>query len=180
MPSAMSNPKTRACRQQHHRHWRISIVDAVRVAESEVRKEHFAVEVIYSDSDVVELRSHLDYQGWSGSADAYTTRADIREFVSDLRQFSDGKRDEASFRAGAGQGSGQIALRFYRYDAAGHVACQVRMATPTASDQRPEEVFSMELEAKTEVCLIDRFVPELEKLADTQSGRAGLALIYHA
>jgi hypothetical protein len=78
---------------------------------------------------------------------------------------------------GADNGIGLIALRFYRFDRAGHIACHARLASGgVPTDHRPEQVSQFAVEVGVEAGAVDRFARQLGELARARSGRALLSV----
>jgi hypothetical protein len=139
--------------------------------------QELRIAVVYVDEHLIELEAVVHAGDWCGRARAYTVPPDIATFAVALQQFGSGGSSGAEFAAGADTGIGLIALRFYRVDRAGHIACHVRLATgglPTG--HRPEEVFRLSIEVRAEASAVDRFARQLSELARTRAGRAALSL----
>src|SRR5262245_27833272 len=106
-----------------------------------------SLSIVYVDEHLIELEAVLKTGDWSGRARAYTVPQNIEAFGIALNRFADAVDAGAEFVAGADSGIGFIALRFYRIDRAGHIACHVRLATgELPNDCRPEEVFRLSIE----------------------------------
>lgn len=134
------------------------------------------VEVVYVDEHLIGLAAVVGAGHWRGRATAYTVPADIARFAEALERFADGG-PPAAFVAGEDNGVGLIALRFYRTDRAGHIACHARLAlggVPT--EHRPEEVSRLEVEVGAEAWAVGQFARQLAELARTQAGQATLTI----
>jgi hypothetical protein len=141
------------------------------------RPHELRLVVVYVDDDLTELEATVGAGYWSGRARAYTVPQDIATFASALQQFGSGASAGAEFVAGADTGIGLIALRFYRVDRSGHIACHVRLVTGRLpGDHRPEEVSRLSVEVRAEGAAVDRFARQLSELARTQAGQAVLSL----
>jgi hypothetical protein len=136
-----------------------------------------SVEIVYFDEDLVKLATIVSTGRWRGRARAYTVPQDIAKFATDLERFVSGTVGAAEFTAGADNGIGLIALRFYRIDRAGHIVCHVRLASgglPTHC--RPEQVSRFAVEVGAEAWAVHQFARQLAELSRTQSGQAVLAV----
>lgn len=96
----------------------------------------------------------------------------MSRFADALLRFVDGG-SPAEFEAGADNGIGLIALRFYRIDRSGHIAGHARLASghvPTGG--RPEQISRLAVEFGAEAWAVGQFAQHLLELARTQKGRA--------
>lgn len=147
------------------------------MVDEAVSRHELSLEVVWTDEHMLELEALVVADHWGGKARAYTVPQDITRFASDLDGFYNGAAT-AQFVAGADDGGGLIALRLYRIDMAGHVACHIRMRSGKLSTgHRPEEAFRLELEVRTEAWQVGRFARHLAELGRTQAGRAELMLV---
>jgi hypothetical protein len=131
--------------------------------------------IVYVDDHLLELEAVVRAGHWCGRANAYTVPQDVATFADALHRFADGATPQAEFTAGADNGIGLLAMRFYRVDREGHVACNVRLATgrlPT--DHRPEEVWRLSIEVEAESWAVLKFAQQLGEIARTRAGRASL------
>jgi hypothetical protein len=131
--------------------------------------------VVYVDEHLVQLECQALLGTWSGVAQAYTTQREVREFGTELEQFSATLQGQATWECGDDNGIGLIGLRLYTIDRACHVACQVRLAKATATVHRPGEIWRLSAEMGTEAGQVARFAQQLAKLAERESGEAILA-----
>jgi hypothetical protein len=135
-----------------------------------------SIEVVYVDEHLIQLAATVRAGHWRGRATAYTVPTDVNRFADALLQFADGG-PPASFEAGADNGIGQIALRFYRIDRSGHIAGHAQLASGhVPTDHRPEQVSRLAVEFGAEAWAIAQFARQLTELARTQTGRATLAI----
>jgi hypothetical protein len=135
-----------------------------------------SIEVVYVDEHLIELAATVGAGHWRGRATAYTVPTDVTRFADALLLFADGG-PTAAFEAGADNGIGLIALRFYRIDRSGHIAGHARLASggiPT--DHRPEQVSRLDVEFGAQAWAVAQFARQLAELARTQKGRASLAI----
>jgi hypothetical protein len=136
-----------------------------------------SLEVVYDDEHLIELQAMIGAGHWRGRARAFTVPQDIAAFAAALDRFAAGLAEAAEFTAGADNGIGLIALRFYRIDRAGHIACHARLALgglPT--EHRPEQMAQLAVEVGAEGDAVARFVRQLGALARARAGRASLAV----
>ena len=138
--------------------------------------QELSLAVVYSDVDVLELEAVLGAGHWRGRVRAYTVPQDIAAFADALGRFSDGVA-AAEFEAGADTGIGLIALRFYRVDRSGHIACHARLVSgDLPTDHRPEQVSRLSVEVGVEAWSVVLFAQQLAELARAGAGRASVAI----
>lgn len=123
---------------------------------------------------MLEIEGKVVAQGWCGIATAYTTYDEIRQFAGELARFNNSLAGEANLEAGRDD-IGLVAMRFYTTDAARHVACAVRLATP-ASGSRNDKIHKLATEVRTEPSYIEGLIKGLEIIAAEQAGEAMLVI----
>jgi hypothetical protein len=133
-----------------------------------------SIEVVYVDEHLIELAATVSDGRWRGQSTAYTVPGEVSRFAEALLQFANGG-PSAAFKAGADNGIGLIALRFYQFDHAGHIAIHVQLASGAPTEHRPEQVSQLAVELRAEAWGVARFARQLAELARTQKGRASLA-----
>jgi len=134
-----------------------------------------ALSVVYDDEHLIELEASLKAGDWTGRARAYTVAENIEAFGVGLKRFADAVDAVAEFDAGADNGIGLIALRFYRIDRAGDIACHVRLATGgLPKESRPEEVFRLSIELQSETWAVVQFARQISEMAQAREGKAVL------
>jgi hypothetical protein len=134
------------------------------------------IEVVYVDEHLIELAATVGAGHWRGRATAHTVPADVSRFADALLQFADGG-PPAVFEAGADNGVGRIAVRFYRIDRSGHIAGHAQLASGRVpTDHRPEQVSRLAVEFGAETSAVAQFARQLAELGRTQKGRASLAI----
>jgi hypothetical protein len=136
-----------------------------------------ALAIVYVDEHLIELEAEVRAGHWSGQARAYTVPENIGAFGIVLKRFADAVDAVAEFEAGADTGIGLIAMRFYREDRAGHIACHVRLATHPPKDCRPEEVFRLSIELQTEAGAVVQFARQISEMAKARGGQALLQVL---
>jgi hypothetical protein len=133
------------------------------------------VAVVSVDEHLIELEALVGAGYWCGCASAYTVSENIATFAEALQRFAEGVDSQAEFVAGADNGIGLVAFRFYRVDRSGHVACHVRLASGKApDDHRPEQVCRLSIEVAVEAWAAIQFARQLGEVARTQAGKASL------
>jgi hypothetical protein len=132
------------------------------------------ISVSYAEEYMLGLEATVAVGRWGGRARAYTTPTDLQEFAAALRSFAEHPSGEVAFEAGRENGIGLVALRFYQIDRAGHLACHARLASQTATEHRPEEVFRFAIEACVEPSAVIVFARALGDMATSRSGDASL------
>jgi hypothetical protein len=133
-----------------------------------------ALAVVYAEEYLIQLEATVAVGRWAGQARAYTTPEELRRFADALAEFGARLAGEAALEAGAENGIGLVALRFYTTDRARHVACHVRLASQTATEHRPEQVSRLAVEARVEPPAVAAFARQLAGMARSRSGQAAL------
>ncbi len=135
-----------------------------------------SIEVVYADGHLIELAAVVGSGHWRGRATAYTVPADIARFADALQRFADGG-PPAAFEAGGDPGIGLIGLRFYRIDRSGHIACRAQLALGGGRDgHNSGPMARLEVEFGAESWAVGQFAQQLAEVAQTQTGRASLAI----
>jgi hypothetical protein len=135
-----------------------------------------SIEVVYIDEHLIELAATVGAGHWRGRATAYTVPTDVSSFADALLQFANGG-PPAAFEAGADNGIGLIALRFYGIDRSGHIAGHAQLASGRVpTDHRPEQISRLAVEFGAEAWAVAQFARQLAELARNQKGRASLAI----
>ena len=134
------------------------------------------VRIIWFDDDMIEMESTVNYRGFRGTSTCYCTSEDVTTFASALSQLANTAEGIAPFDAGLSDGSKRIALRAYTTDLSGHLAVHVSLATDAFS-RRPESIWRVEVEMKTESWSVSRFAEQLESIAKTRQGYAFLPTV---
>jgi hypothetical protein len=133
-----------------------------------------SLRVGYTDSDLIELEATVSNSAWSGFATAYTTQDQLKSAADRLEDWVSRPHNDSVVEAGTEAG-GWIRLRFYEIDRAGHLVCHIQIAANSHTDGRPEEVWRLSLEMRTECWLIIRFAQQLRAKSETLVGEAMLA-----
>jgi hypothetical protein len=130
-----------------------------------------SIRVVYRDTDLIELETEARTENWCGVATSYTSADALRESAAELKQWTYKPDKPFIFESGADTGIGWLKLRFYTVDMAGHIVCDVTMATRSIS-RVSEDAWRFAVSFPTEPALIERFCRELISLADTLDGEA--------
>jgi hypothetical protein len=129
---------------------------------------------IWHDECLLELEALVEYSGFRGRSTAYTEPQVIAEFADALMAFDAKREGGPTFEAGFSDGSKALHMRVYECDRAGHLAMHMHMTTDAPGGHRPEEIWRLDIELKTEAQSLVCFARELRELARTQSGEAFL------
>jgi hypothetical protein len=133
--------------------------------------------VVYVDEHLILVEATVGAGYWRGRARAYTDPEDLAAAAAGIQRFADGAAPGAEFTAGADTGIGLVALRFYRIDRAGHIACHIRLASgDVPTEHRPEEVARLAVEVRAEAWGVGQFARQLGEMARARSGQASLAV----
>lgn len=139
------------------------------------RPFQLSIEIVYVDEHLIQIEAIVDTRTWRGQARAYTMPANIAALAIALDGFVADPDDAAEFVVGEDNGIGLIALRFYRIDRAGHLACHVRLASDCVPT-RPEQISTLAIEVGVEAQDLARFARQLAEMARVSSGRAYVAI----
>jgi hypothetical protein len=134
----------------------------------------FRFEVIYKDSDLLEVR----VAGWNGAfggaADVYVGIRKLEEAAAKLKGFPNHPSDTREVILGAfgsKTAGGGVSIRFYCADASGHAFVESRIESDPLSGKPVQCVsFSFPIEAAA----VDSFVDELCRLGIEKRGSARL------
>ena len=132
------------------------------------------IRVVYKDPHLVEVEVRVVAGDWSGVTQAYTTRDSLVEGAHELLAWAARPYEPFALEAGSDTGIGWASLRWYTIDRAGHLVCQVRIATAEESG-RPEGVKRISFEFPTELGVVERFARQLASVAASLTGEAVLA-----
>jgi hypothetical protein len=141
--------------------------------DQDLYKPSISIRVIYQDlPDLIELETRVVSMDWRGVATAYTSPRALAEYAARLSVWAREPVNEFKIEAGADTGAGWMMLRFYTVDLAGHIRCQVTLATDQIG--RTDEVSRLVLAMPTEPGLVERFAKHLATLSNTFEGEARL------
>lgn len=142
-----------------------------------LEREHepgLLLQIIWIDENLLGLEASLVWEGFSGLSTTYTSAEALHEFASNLETFPKDLDSQVEFDSGMEGGSSRVRLRCYVYNLAFHAAVQVHLTSSVPTDHRPEEVWRLDVELKTEPALLDRFATELTRMALRKEGMAFL------
>ena len=134
----------------------------------------FLFEIIWSDTDVYEIRISGSNGDFSGAADVYEGIGDLAEAAAQLEGFPLDPRDHRSLEFGSpGQNTagGYVSLNFYCMDLAGHAVVEAKIES---DDKNFKKAQTAHFIAKVEAAAIDTFVSELKQMESSQTGKARL------
>jgi hypothetical protein len=142
--------------------------------QREVYSQSISIRVVYQDlPDLIELETFVEARHWRGRGMAYASPVALCDDAAALAAWAREPVNEFKIETGADTGIGWLVLRFYTIDMAGHVSCQVTLAT-SGFTGRPEDASRLTLSMPTEPGLIERFARHLEWLCTTFEGEAVL------
>jgi hypothetical protein len=118
-------------------------------------RKDLSVALVWSDDHMIEVECRLAFADCSGVACVYTTLADVQGFAKKLRSCVI-LPWTAEWRMGEG-----IAIRFNSVDHAGHIACQIHLATSANTGHRPEQVWKLSAEMEVYPAQILTFANDL-------------------
>ena len=135
-----------------------------------------AVRVVRSDPpDLIVLETHVVAAGWSGTGRGYGSPQVLREKAENLIEWCARRDGVFILESGADTGMGGVVLRFCAIDMAGHTVCHIQLAGgDLPSDARPEQVWKLVLEIRTEPSQIERFAHQLAVMVSSLEGEAVL------
>lgn len=107
------------------------------------------VRVVYHDFDLIELETDVRIHGWLGIGRAYASSVELSKQAIALVRWSLTPIDELVIDVGADTGIGWLVLRFHEIDMAGHIACDVTIATPTPTYGQPHNVWRLSVQIPT-------------------------------
>jgi hypothetical protein len=141
--------------------------------EQDIYSPSITIRVIYQDPpDLLELETCVVSRHWRGRATAYTSVTALSNDAASLAAWVREPKNELKIEAGADTGIGWLVLRFHTSDLAGHVTCQVSLAT--SSTGPADEVARLTFSMPTEPGLVERFARHLLSLSETLGGVAVL------
>jgi len=132
------------------------------------------IRIVYVDlPDLIEFEGQVMSGGWGGVASAYVSPAVFAAAVDRAIEWT--HRPEGTCVLDAGdEATGLLRLRFYTIDLAGHVVCQIQLATNEATKHRGKSVRRLSIEMPTEIGLIEQFARNLRSVVAQLEGEAVL------
>ena len=145
-----------------------SLNEGIEMTSERPTHPRLTTRIVYEDlPDLVEIETHVWASNWQGVARAYASPQSLHHEAKALEQWCRKPEGEAVLEAGADTGIGWVRLRFYPIDMAGHLVCHVQLATAGSMGGRPEEVWRMSLEIRTEPGLVERYARQLAGIVDS-------------
>ena len=132
----------------------------------------FRVEVLWSDTDIFEVRVFAWNGAFGGCADAYVAIVGLKEAAAELEGFPRSASDSRELIFGAfGKewAGGAVNMRFYCRDAAGHAFVDARIES---DHHKTHGAQSVVLSVPIEASAMDTFVEELQHLENDKRGVA--------
>ncbi len=137
-------------------------------------KENLEIEIIWKDSDLLEIRTGATNRRYCGITELYTNKTQLLEFANKLKVFPEKTSDIVIFEAGDEMSYAFVSIRFYCTDGLGHTAAQIIMEENVGNDFRPEEKSKVSFELECSIGQIESFSQQLIKLAKNLEGIAKL------
>lgn len=125
---------------------------------------------IWEDSDLFEVRISASNDCFSGIADCYTIRSEIKKLGELLKGFPKSIDAKCSFSTFGSEDYSYFNLDFKCTDGSGHVKVRVKVVHSILYSNAKTEYYSSEFDIDVEPSKIDIFVPQLIKLAETGIG----------
>ena len=130
------------------------------------------IERIWDDPDMIEIDVRVFNGAYAGESQVYTVQQDILRFKEELEGFPKSDDQTAYFSAGKRDSYAFLSIRAYAFGGRGTCAIHVCMESNVPTHYRPEEKFKIELEMKFEPAALDRFLPQLERVAHDHGSKA--------
>lgn len=132
---------------------------------------------VWEDEDIFEVRVMSSNQKFSGEADCYTTRNDMKSLASLLTGFPKNISDQVSFTTVEGDDLSYFGVTFKCVNGLGHIKARVKIVHifERSFDERIKEV--SEFEFGVEASAIDLFAKSVFKLANEKVGDVNAQLI---
>jgi len=133
----------------------------------------FQFEVIYNNSDLVEVRVSAWNGAFGGAADVYVGNDQLEEIAAKISGFPTSASDAREITLGAfgPKSGGGVGMRFYCADASGHAFLESRIESDKLSGGTIE---SVTLSIPIEAVAVDSFVDELRQLVAGKGRKAHL------
>ena len=127
---------------------------------------------VWYDDDAIELRVEAATDAFRGATEAYFRPSDILRLTDFIASFPRNSRDRFEFTSCEGQPRSR--LLFYCVDGAAHTAVRASLRRAVASNSRPEEEDSVQLEICGTGGHTATFADQLRRIVRQRSGRASL------
>jgi hypothetical protein len=132
------------------------------------------LDVVYVDEDLFELEVSACNGGFAGHAHVFAERNEPEKIAAALEGFPRHIRDERALEIGTFGpkfAGGEVHMKLYCADAAGHAVVELRLASDSTSAQRTQSVVIF---LPVEAAALDDFIEELRRI---QSGEADSAAL---
>jgi hypothetical protein len=133
---------------------------------------HLSIEVVWEDSDLEKLLISASNGRYSGIAQVYFGRGDIKDLADRIRGFPQAVSQEVIFSGGAEDSDGFARLVFSCVDGVGHTIVKVSLAEVFQEYARPTMRGRVELELLFEPLALDEFARDLQQMARRKVTRA--------
>jgi hypothetical protein len=128
--------------------------------------------VVWQDVELIELRVAAANDSFGGVTEGYFTRPALLELAEFLSLFP--RNNSEQFELHSTEQAPAVQLRFYCIDGAGHTAAKALLRKKLASNSRPNESASVELELMLAGALVGEFAASLRELVQRGAGEASL------
>ena len=131
--------------------------------------------VVWSDPDLLEIRTAFQFRDWAGAERAYVTRGELMDFAEALDEIAEGG-SSALLQAGQHDLS-FAALNFREYGLARRLALDVHLGRAAGTIHGPTEAGSeLRLTVPVERGQLTGFAAGLRRMTAAESGETTLAL----
>lgn len=111
---------------------------------------------------------------WKGSSFMVITVDNLRYLADNLKSFSDGSIQFFDYTSGSQNDIGFCFFKFLKYGLSNHTAVILHMARRNPISLTNEFNFYLSVEMRTEPCLIDRFIDDINLCLNGNCSRAVL------
>ncbi|MCF0075786.1 hypothetical protein LZD49_35280 [Dyadobacter sp. CY261] len=137
-------------------------------------RSQLQLEVIWKDSDMIELSVKATNGRYFGSTNVYDTSESLRELATSLGRLLDEKQP-LIYEAGGKNDYAFCGMKFLLLDPTGVISVEINLeANCITQYSRPEKKDKVKLEILVYIAAIDRFRDELMALALNEEGVASL------
>jgi hypothetical protein len=135
---------------------------------------HLAIQFLWEDSNLEQLRISADNGRYSGTAKVYFSQGELRDFLHSIRGFPKHVAQTELFAGGSEETFPFARLEFHCTDGAGHSAVDVALGETVVTGRSPTRN-RVSLRLEFEPNAVDEFCKELEEVVGRRTGRATLA-----
>lgn len=131
--------------------------------------------VVWSDPDLLEVRTEVQFQAWAGAEQAYVTRGELTAFAAALDQVAKGEREALH---GGQRDLSYVELQVFEYGLARRLALDVALGEAEGRYiGRPSHARELKITVPLERGTLAQFAAELRTLVVAESGIAMLPLL---